>query len=304
VNAPLESLTDSEVIKGFLSQVIPHAEPDAWLKKQMLIDDDKPTVSGCLLFADEPQIFLPKRSGVKVYRYKTVEAEGSRETLAFRPVTIDGDLYRQIANAVKMVADIIGDISVLSGGVFGKVVYPQETLHEIITNALLHRDYSIPDDVHIRIFDNRVEVESPGVLPGHITAANILAERFARNPTIVRLINKFPDPPNMDVGEGLNTAFAAMNNLRLKEPQIIVRPASVLVNIRHEPLGSPEEIISKYLESNVSINNSKAREICHIGSENTVKRIFQRLMKQGQIEVVPGRSGSKTAYRKVLSKII
>ena len=157
----------------------------------------------------------------------------------------------------------------------------------------------MPDDVHIRIYDNRVEVESPGVLPGHITARNILSERFARNPTIVRLINKFPDPPNMDVGEGLNTAFAAMNSLRLKEPQIIVRPASVLVNIRHEQLGSPEEIIVAYLAASDSINNSKAREICHIGSENTVKRIFQRLMKQQQIEVVPGKHGKNTAYRKL-----
>jgi ATP-dependent DNA helicase RecG len=64
--------------------------------------------------------------------------------------------------------------------------------------------------VHIRIFDNRIDVESPGRLPAHITPENILKERFARNPTLVRLINKFPNPPNKDVGEGLNTAFAAM----------------------------------------------------------------------------------------------
>jgi len=65
--------------------------------------------------------------------------------------------------------------------------------HEIITNAVLHRDYSVADDVHIRIFDNRVEVVSPGMLPAHITPENILSERFARNAAIVRLINKFPD---------------------------------------------------------------------------------------------------------------
>ena len=42
-----------------------------------------------------------------------------------------------------------------------RVQYPPETLHEIITNAVIHRDYSIADDVHIRIFDNRIEVQSP-----------------------------------------------------------------------------------------------------------------------------------------------
>tara|TARA_R110002073_G_scaffold11648_6_gene52787 strand:- start:4191 stop:4448 length:258 start_codon:yes stop_codon:yes gene_type:complete len=74
------------------------------------------------------------------------------------------------------------------------VEYPEETLHEIITNAVIHRDYSIPDDVHIRIYDNRVEVENPSVLPGHITVENILGERFSRNGNIVRIINKFPNP--------------------------------------------------------------------------------------------------------------
>jgi ATP-dependent DNA helicase RecG len=83
------------------------------------------------------------------------------------------------------------------------VRYPPETLHEIITNAVLHRDYSIADDIHIRVFDNRVEVQSPGRLPAHVTPDNILDERFSRNGTIVRLVNKFPNPPNKDVGEGL-----------------------------------------------------------------------------------------------------
>jgi predicted HTH transcriptional regulator len=42
------------------------------------------------------------------------------------------------------------------------VSYPPETLHEIITNAVLHRDYGIADDISVRIFDDRVEVESLG----------------------------------------------------------------------------------------------------------------------------------------------
>ena len=303
VNVPLSAIVESDVIRSFVSDIIPHAEPAVWLSKQMLVDEGKPTVAGCLLFSDEPQAYLPKRSGIKVYRYKSTAKEGSRETMAFHPLTIEGHLYEQISKAVTNVVSIIEDLSVLSAGAFAKVSYPRETLHEIITNALLHRDYSIPDDVHIRIFDNRVEVESPGTLPGHVNSGNILNERFARNPTIVRLINKFPNPPNMDVGEGLNTAFEAMKSLRLKEPQIIEREASVLVNIRHEPLGSPEEIIVRFLTEHPTINNSRAREICHIGSENTVKRIFERLKKQGQIENVPGLRGRRTEYRKKLARL-
>jgi len=157
-----------------------------------------------------------QRCSIKIYRYKTKETQGTRDTLAFQPITIEGCAYEQIKNAVAETVKIIENISILGVSGFENVTYPVETLHEIITNAVLHRDYSIADDVHVRIFDNRIEVESPGTLPAHITPQNILEERFARNGTLVRLINKFPDPPNKDVGEGLNTAFSAMRKLKIK----------------------------------------------------------------------------------------
>src|SRR5205085_11597323 len=139
-----------------------------------------------------------------------------------------------------------------------------------ITNAVLHRDYSIAADIQIRVFDNRIEVESPGRLPGHITTQNILIEQFARNGMIVRLINKFPDPPNKDVGEGLNTAFQAMRALRLKDPEVDETASGVLVTLRHEKLATPEQKIVEFLRKNDEINNTTARKITFIGSENTV----------------------------------
>jgi ATP-dependent DNA helicase RecG len=171
--------------------------------------DDKPTVSGIVLFADLPQAILPKRSGIKIYRYKTSDAEGTRDTLVGDPISVEGCAYDLIKQAVEITKEIISKIQVLGTKGLEPVTYPKETLHEVITNAVLHRDYAIADDVHVRIFDNRVEVESPGRLPAHITPKNILKERFARNGNLVRVINKFPDPPNNDVGEGLNTAFEA-----------------------------------------------------------------------------------------------
>lgn len=175
--------------------------------------------------------------------------------------------------------------------------YPDTALHEIITNAVLHRDYSTADDVHIRIFDNRIEVTSPGTLPGHVTPENILNERFARNGVIVRLINKFPDPPNKDVGEGLNTAFSAMRDMKLKAPEIVQDVGNVTVIMRHEPLASPEEMIIEYLQDHESITNRTARDLCYIGSENKVKRIFQKMIGQDIIEMVPGRTRYTAAYR-------
>ena len=293
-----EAIITSDVIDEFIRDVVPTAEPEAWLKKQKLIRDERPTVAGVLLFADEPQAILPKRCGIKVYRYKTKEAMGFREAMVFTPKTVEGCLYKQIKDSVSLTREETEKIPKMGAEGLESIQYPPETLHEIITNAVIHRDYSLADDVHIRIFDNRIEVESPGRLPAHVTVENILDERFARNGAVVRILNKFADPPNKDVGEGLNTAFAAMHKLGLKEPVIVEKVNSVLVTIRHESLASPEEAIMDYLESHKTINNKAARAITHITADHRVKNIFGRMVAKGMIEQVPGTRTSNTAYRK------
>lgn len=80
VNADPVILSNSEVIIGFMIEVIPNSEPEPWLRKQQLIIEEKPTVAGAILFADEPQAILAKRCGIKLYRYKTSADEGTRET--------------------------------------------------------------------------------------------------------------------------------------------------------------------------------------------------------------------------------
>jgi len=83
-------------------------------------------------------------------------------------------LYKQIQQTVTTTIEIIEKIPKMGNQGLENIQYPEETIHEIVTNALLHRDYSIPRDTHICIFDNRIEIENPGKLPGHVTVKNIL----------------------------------------------------------------------------------------------------------------------------------
>lgn len=296
VNVSKECITESEVIKNFIQQVVPLTTPEQWLRKQNLLTE-KPTVGGVLIFAEEPQAVLPKHCGIKIYRYKSKDVEGHRDLLADQPLTVEGDLYTQIIQSVKITTEITESIPKLTADGMETIKYPPETLHEILTNAVLHRDYSIKDDIHIRIFDDRVEVKSPGRLPANITPKNILDERFARNGTIVRILNKFPNPPNKDVGEGLNTAFIKMKELGLKNPEILEFENAVLVIIRHESLASPSEIIVSYLQKNDQIKNAKARGLTHIPTDFRMKGIFNKMIEAGLIEKVPGTHTNSTAYR-------
>ena len=301
VNIPQDYITNSMVTIEFMLNVVPMSEPESWLKTQMLLVEDKPVLAGVLLYAEEPQAALPKRSAVKIYRYHTSDDAGERDTLAFDPVTIEGHIYKLIEDSKNKVKEIIEGIQKLGASGLETIEYPEEALQEIITNAVIHRDYSLPKDIHIRIFDNRVEVESPGRLPGHITLQNILDDQSARNPKIIRLINKFPNPPNKDVGEGLKTAFEAMEKLRLKKPEIIENENSVVVVLKHEALASPEQMVMEYLESHIEITNGDARRLTGIKSENTMKDVFYRLRDNSDIEPVPGKLGRSSAWQKKIT---
>jgi ATP-dependent DNA helicase RecG len=298
VDVGLDVVSESETLGEFVKQVVPALTPQRFLKKQNLIKGGKPIVAAVLLFADEPQSSLPKRCGVKLFRYKTADTAGSRETMVGAPISIEGPAVSLIKNAVQRTVATVENIQKLGPKGLEPVKYPRETLHEIVTNAILHRDYSIAADVQIRIFDNRVEVESPGLFPGHVTSSNFLDEQFARNGVLVRLINKFPDPPNKDVGEGMNTAFKAMQKLRLMPPAVEETENSVLVKIRHDPLASPEESVMDYLQNHPEITNRIGRELTGIASENSMKEVFYRLAKSDLIERVPGKKGASAAWRK------
>ena len=295
-NVVTDEVTNSEEIIEFMLENIPDSEPERFLRKQQLITENRPTVAAIVLYADDPQAILP-HTGIKIYQYRTSD-EGTRETLVGNPQTVEGSAYKLIHETVQATLAKINAIPVLGTEGFEKVSYPREAIHEIITNAVLHRDYSMNDEIHVRIFNNRIEVQSPGTLPGHVTIANILEERFSRNPRVVRLINKYKNPPNKDVGEGLNTAFEAMRQLKLKDPIIEQREGCVRATLRHERLATAEEIICDFLRHHEEINNSSARAITFIGSENSVKRIFQKMTTSGVIERIPNRAQSKAGYRR------
>ena len=294
-----DDIKESVALKTFISQVVPASTAYKWLRKQQVMSSDtKISVAGVLLYDDNPATTLPKRSSIRIVRYHTDENEGTRETLASGfPVSMEGDVYTLIKETVKKVVSIVESTDVVGTTKIEGKKYPEVALHEIITNAVLHRDYSILTDIQIRIFTNRIEVESPGRLPGHITIENILKEQLSRNGKIVNLISKFPNPPNKDVGEGLNTAFAAMLEMQLKKPLIRENEKSVLVIIKHERLADAETLVLEYLETNPSINNSTARSLTGISDANKMKRVFNRLKDRDILERVPGKNSSSSEWR-------
>jgi ATP-dependent DNA helicase RecG len=192
---------------------------------------------------------------------------------------------------------IMSSIDVWSTSGLKKLEYPPEAIWETIVNAVIHRDYSISDDIQILIFDNRIEILSPGKLPGYVSVENILDARFSRNAKMVRTLNRYRDAPNKDLGEGLNTTFQKMKEFGLRSPIISEEGNYLKVVLPHLPLAAPTVAIMEFLKSHEQITNRHARDITGIKSENLVKIEFYKLRDEGHIERVPGLAGPKSAWR-------
>lgn len=297
-DAPPEQIVESEEIKSFLSDYSPKTDPLDFVLNQNLVDPKnwEPRIAGSLLFHPAPSAVVPKKCAVKVTRYETKEDDPERDHLA-QQETIEGSLYPVINHTVETVTAIMSSVKVWTPSGLKSLSYPPEAIWETIVNALIHRDYSISDDTQILIFDNRIEILSPGKLPGYVTADNILDARYSRNPKIVRTLARYAEPPNKDLGEGLNTTFQKMKEWGLKAPTISEDGNYVRVTLPHTPLAAPTEAILEFLKAHEKITNAQARELTGIKSENLVKIEFYKLRDEGYLEKVPGLKGPKSAWQ-------
>ncbi len=288
-SAELTDITESKYFQDFMRRMSSTQEPARFLRRNKLLTElngeAKPTVASVLLFDEEPQELLSSKCSVKIIRMRTTSEEYLRAQL-HSSETIVGPIEFIAQEAERRIFDIMRESTSAVDGGPAAVSYPVETVHEILVNAILHRDYSIADDVHVTIFDNRIEIKSPGKLPGNVTVSNILQSHSNRNPNIVRIINKLPNPINHDLGEGLSTAFKAMTTAGLVRPEIIESENSVVVRILHKRLESYENQIMDYLGANSFITNKIARQLTGEGSENRIKKSLSRLKQAGRIELV------------------
>jgi len=250
----------------------------------------QPVRAAVLLFADEPGGLLAAhgtRADIRVFHYRGNRVEpGSVPNLLKPPKTIAGPVPLQIVHASTYVLDELAAGLTLAASGFKTIHrYPERVIKEAITNAVIHRDYRLNRDIQIRIFDNRIEVESPGLFPGTVTPANVgKAGSFARNPLIARNLREFPEPPNVDAGEGVRMMFAEMRAANLfppffSESRDTAQP-SVIVTLLNEERPPIWEQVSDWIDRNGPLANS---DLCKIALVDTLKasKMLKRWVEQG-----------------------
>lgn len=301
----VQDILDSEYYVDYRRRIGTSQSPEVFLKKQRLLtkkdDEFVPNVGCVLLFDEEPQGSLDTRCAVKVYRLRTTETEYKREQLQEEPVTVEGPLEIVILRTIDKVKEYVDGASFKDGDNLVKLVYPAEALKEILVNAVIHRDYSQKDDVHVKVYDNRIEVQSPGRLPGYMTVDNLYEERFSRNPNLVRLLHKLPNPVNHDIGEGLDTAKNELRKAGLVAPVFEERGNNFVVIVKHQTIASIEDVIINYFNDNPTgqLTNKLVRQLSGEDDLQKVKKALQKLRDEGIIKPLdPNANAFKFKYVK------
>jgi ATP-dependent DNA helicase RecG len=212
-------------------------DPIRMLQARELTTDDQLTIAGCLLFAESPQRFLPE-AFIRIVRYRGKDrGTGSRQQI-IEDVRIEGPLPEQMLNA-RDLAQRLQPVrrALVEGGRFGDVpLVPEDAWLEGIVNAAIHRSYSAGGDhIRVEIFDDRIEISSPGRFPGLVDVTRPLeATRFARNPRIARVCSDLNF--GQELGEGIRRMFEEMRAAGLNDPIYRQTSGSVVLTLLAEPV--------------------------------------------------------------------
>ena len=183
-----------------------------------LSDDEVPTVSGILMFGDDPQRWLPDA------RVSAVHIAGTEMTSEFadrREAT--GRLSEQFQAALEFLGKHIASPSHVEGWSRVEQGIPTEILREGVLNALGHRDYRMAAQTRIVVFDDRVEITNPGGLLNRLTLDSIRLGMYQRrNPRIASLLALAHSIRRENLGMGVREMLRLARERGLPEPAFSV----------------------------------------------------------------------------------
>ena len=186
-------------------------------------------------------------------------------------------------------------------GIFETVPeYPEFAWYEGLVNAVTHRDYSNTGEyITVKLFDDRLEILSPGKLSGFITLENMKTERYSRNPQIARVLTEFGIV--RELNEGVKRIYSEMQRFYLKDP------------IYSEP---NQHSVLLVLDNNIIMRSKRKTETMLKNSEIEQKweqlnyqerQVLQAIYDKGEItslEVADIIKRGKTTAVKLLNRLV
>lgn len=249
-----------------------------------------PTYAGLLLFGKNPQMWLPNAT-ILAARF-----QGDSLAERFLKKEFTGSLPGQVQQANQFILDQIARRVQVTGLIHQTTPeYPQEAVRELLVNAVAHRDYNLQGDtIHCNLFASRLEIISPGLLPGPMTLDTLLKARFSRNPILMQILSDLGFVER--IGFGLDRVVAAMRDNQLPPPVFEefagcfrvtlhqrapeVLPFQVPFSQETE-LNSRQVAVTRYLVKNKQVTNRQFQDLCSDVHPETLRRDLVDLVRRG-----------------------
>lgn len=212
------------------------------------------TNAAVLLFANNIQRFYPN-CRIRFIRYDGSFAKVGTEINIIRDYSMEFPLLRIVDKAREFIATQLREFTALDikTGRFQIVPeYPEFAWLEGIVNAATHREYAMSGNfIKVSMYDDRLEIESPGKLPNVVTLDNIKNTRYSRNPRISRVLTEFGWV--RELNEGVKRIYSDMEKFFLDEPIY----------------SEPEQSVRLVLKNNIVMRTlrQKDRTIENIGAD-------------------------------------
>ena len=241
----------------------------------------RPTLAALMVFGREPQKFLHER-GVIVTKFAGIKGRN-----IVRSHEVAGSIGKLTTDVINLINEYTAEMHVMTDGIYLglKPFFPEIALRELILNALIHRKYQITAAIKVAIYDDRVEIFSPGELPpainieslgdGTSQIRNVHIAKFARK---IGLMEK--------LGSGIREAKEALEAARIPPPVFIEQATSFkcvifrakTVKIRE----NPRQIALDFLQENEWISK---KDLVKSGiSERNASLILKKLSDEGILQ--------------------
>lgn len=213
---------DTEIMKIYKNKIDTNLPDEEVLKARGFLREKDGkyhlTKAGMLLFGKNPSIYLPS-ARVRVLKFEGTEFQVGTEMNIIKDRTFDKCLFRILEQAREFINSQLREFTHLNPeGVFETVPeYPEFAWYEGLVNAVCHRDYSNSGEyIIVKLFDDRLEISSPGKLGGFVTLETMKNKRYSRNPQIARVLNELGIV--RELNEGVKRIYSEMQRFYLKDP--------------------------------------------------------------------------------------
>lgn len=301
---------DPQAVEAYVDEIGSSSVDRALTARALVTPSGGVTTAAYLLFAPHPQSRFPE-AYVRVLRFEGLERRTGRRLNLREDVRCEGNLTSMIEAASVQVERLQPTRTALaaSGRFERQGLIPRDAWLEGIVNAVVHRSYSIGGDhIRVEIYDNRMEITSPGRFPGVIRVDDLRnIPRFARNPRIARACADLRF--GRELGEGIQRIFDEMRAAGLVDPVYRHGPATVTLTLAATPLNpelaerlpSRSSEVMEHIRSTGGMSTGDIADAVGLSKPATLTRL-RALQEAGLIDWVGKSPKDPRAYWKLHSE--